>query len=211
MRLRNVKGSKTIIENSKYIILNPFENKGNWNKIFNNDNEIHIEIGMGKGKFISEIAIKNPDVNFIGIEKFDSVIVRAVQKLEEKEIPNLKLIRMDAKELDKVFNHEISRIYLNFSDPWPKSKHEKRRLTSPEFLKIYDNIFKTQREIFMKTDNKKLFAYSLETLSQYGYKFKKITLDLKNENIDNVTTEYEDKFMENGITINRFEAIKEIV
>ena len=164
---------------------------------------------MGKGKFISEIAIKNPDVNFIGIEKFDSVIVRAVQKLEEKEIPNLKLIRMDAKELDKVFNHEISRIYLNFSDPWPKSKHEKRRLTSPEFLKIYDNIFKIQREIFMKTDNKKLFAYSLETLSQYGYKFKKITLDLKNENIDNVTTEYEDKFMENGITINRFEAIKE--
>ena len=209
MRLRNVKGSKTIIENSKYIILNPFENKGNWNKIFNNDNEIHIEIGMGKGKFISEMAIKYPDVNFIGIEKFDSVIVRAVQKLEEKEIPNLKLIRMDAKELDKVFNHEISRIYLNFSDPWPKSKHEKRRLTSPEFLKIYDNIFKTQREIFMKTDNKKLFAYSLETLSQYGYKFKKITLDLKNENIDNVTTEYEDKFMENGITINRFEAIKE--
>ena len=209
MRLRNVKGSKTIIENSKYIILNPFENKGNWNKIFNNDNEIHIEIGMGKGKFISEMAIKYPDVNFIGIEKFDSVIVRAVQKLEGKEIPNLKLIRMDAKELDKVFNHEISRIYLNFSDPWPKSKHEKRRLTSPEFLKIYDNIFKTQREIFMKTDNKKLFAYSLETLSQYGYKFKKITLDLKNENIDNVTTEYEDKFMENGITINRFEAIKE--
>lgn len=209
MRLRNVKGSKTIIENSKYIILNPFENKGNWNKIFNNDNEIHIEIGMGKGKFISEMAIKYPDVNFIGIEKFDSVIVRAVQKLEGKEIPNLKLIRMDAKELDKVFNHEISRIYLNFSDPWPKSKHEKRRLTSPEFLKIYDNIFKIQREIFMKTDNKKLFAYSLETLSQYGYKFKKITLDLKNENIDNVTTEYEDKFMENGITINRFEAIKE--
>ena len=209
MRLRNVKGSKTIIENSKYIILNPSENKGNWNKIFNNDNEIHIEIGMGKGKFISEMAIKNPDVNFIGIEKFDSVIVRAVQKLEGKEIPNLKLIRMDAKELDKVFNHEISRIYLNFSDPWPKSKHEKRRLTSPEFLKIYDNIFKTQREIFMKTDNKKLFAYSLETLSQHGYKFKKITLDLKNENIDNVTTEYEDKFMENGITINRFEAIKE--
>ena len=209
MRLRNVKGSKTIIENSKYIILNPFENKGNWNKIFNNDNEIHIEIGMGKGKFISEMAIKYPDVNFIGIEKFDSVIVRAVQKLEGKEIPNLKLIRMDAKELDKVFNHEINRIYLNFSDPWPKSKHEKRRLTSPEFLKIYDNIFKIQREIFMKTDNKKLFAYSLETLSQYGYKFKKITLDLKNENIDNVTTEYEDKFMENGITINRFEAIKE--
>ena len=166
MRLRNVKGSKTIIENSKYIILNPFENKGNWNKIFNNDNEIHIEIGMGKGKFISEMAIKYPDVNFIGIEKFDSVIVRAVQKLEEKEIPNLKLIRMDAKELDKVFNHEINRIYLNFSDPWPKSKHEKRRLTSPEFLKIYDNIFKIQREIFMKTDNKKLFAYSLETLSQ---------------------------------------------
>ena len=209
MRLRNVKGSKTIIENSKYIILNPFENKGKWNKIFNNDNEIHIEIGMGKGKFISEIAIKNPDVNFIGIEKFDSVIVRAVQKLEEKEIPNLKLIRMDAKELDKVFNHEISRIYLNFSDPWPKSKHEKRRLTSPQFLRIYDKVFKDKNEIFLKTDNKKLFAYSLEVLSQYGYKFKEITLDLKNENIDNVTTEYEDKFMEKGITINRLEAIKE--
>ena len=168
MRLRNVKGSKTIIENSKYIILNPFENKGNWNKIFNNDNEIHIEIGMGKGKFISEIAIKNPDVNFIGIEKFDSVIVRAVQKLEEKEIPNLKLIRMDAKELDKVFNHEISRIYLNFSDPWPKSKHEKRRLTSPQFLRIYDKVFKDKNEIFLKTDNKKLFAYSAVPAKRYS-------------------------------------------
>lgn len=209
MRLRNVKGSKDIIINSKYIVQNPKENVGKWNKVFDNTNDIYIEIGMGKGKFISDMALKYPKINFIGIEKFDSVIVRAIQKIEDKNIPNLKLIRIDALELNDIFDREISRIYLNFSDPWPKVRHEKRRLTSEIFLKIYDNLFKDKKEIHLKTDNKKLFAYSIYSLSNYGYKFQNVTLDLKNENIDNVTTEYEEKFMENGDTINRFEAIKD--
>ena len=208
MRLRNIKNSKQIINDSKYIISNPKEYIGSWNKVFDNSNEIHIEIGMGKGKFISEMALKNPNTNFIGIEKFDSVIARAINKLEEKEIPNLKLIRIDALELNDVFKNEISRIYLNFSDPWPKSKHTKRRLTSKTFLNIYDNLFKDKKEVFLKTDNKNLFAYSIESLSEHGYIFQNVTLDLKNENIDNVTTEYEEKFMKKNITINRLEAIK---
>jgi len=208
MRLRNVKGSKEIISKSEYIILEPEKYCGKWNNVFNNNNEIHIEIGMGKGKFISEMALKYPNINFIGIEKFDSVIVRAVQKLEDKKIPNLKLIRIDALNLDKVFKKEISRIYLNFSDPWPKAKHEKRRLTSMQFLDLYDNLFKDKKEIHQKTDNKNLFAFSIESLSKNGYILENVSLDLQNENIDNVTTEYEEKFMENKITINRLEAYK---
>lgn len=209
MRLRNVKGSREIINNSEYIISDPKSYKGKWKNLFNNNNDIHIEIGMGKGKFISDMALKYPNINFIGIEKFDSVIVRAVQKLDNKKIDNLKLIRIDALELKEVFDKEISRIYLNFSDPWPKAKHSKRRLTSKQFLQIYDELFKSTKEIHQKTDNKKLFAYSIESLSDYGYKLKNISLDLINDNMDNVTTEYEEKFMEKNITINRLEAIKE--
>ena len=208
MRLRNVKGKEEIINNSKYIILNPKEYIGKWNKIFNNNNPIYIEIGMGKGKFIKDNALKYPNINFIGIEKFDSVITRAIQKIEDYDIPNLKLIRIDALELDEIFKNEISRIYLNFSDPWPKSRHAKRRLTSDIFLKVYDNIFKDRMEIHLKTDNKKLFAYSIESLSNYGYVISNVTLDLKNEKIDNITTEYEEKFMEEGQLINRLEAHK---
>lgn len=208
MRLRNIKGKEEIINSSKYIIKNPKEYCGKWNEVFNNDNPIYIEIGMGKGKFISENAIKYPNINFIGIEKFDSVITRAIQKIEEENILNLKLIRIDALNLEQVFNKEISRIYLNFSDPWPKSKHIKRRLTSEIFLKIYDKLFKDVNEIYLKTDNKGLFAYSIESLSNYGYKFKNVTLDLEKENINNITTEYEEKFMSIGQTINRLEAYK---
>ena len=133
MRLRNVKGAKEIIDNSPYIIKNPIDYKGDYQKIFENNNPIHIEIGMGKGDFIIENAKKYPNINFIGIEKFDSVIVRAVQKLENEEIPNLKLIKIDANEIDDVFDKEISVIYLNFSDPWPKARHAKRRLVVKYF------------------------------------------------------------------------------
>ncbi len=155
MRLRNVKGAKEIIDNSPYIIKNPNDYKGNYQKIFENNNPIHIEIGMGKGDFIIENAKKYPNINFIGIEKFDSVIVRAVQKLENEEIPNLKLIKIDANEIDDVFDKEISVIYLNFSDPWPKARHAKRRLSSEIFLNKYDSVFidiklKTFPLIFMK-------------------------------------------------------------
>ena len=208
MRLRNVKGKEDIIKNSKYIILNPRDYKGKWNELFDNDNPIYIEIGMGKGKFIYENALNFPNINFIGIEKFDSVITRALQRVEDSNINNLKMIRIDALELSDIISKEIDRIYLNFSDPWPKKKHSKRRLTSNIFLKIYDDVFKDVKEIHLKTDNKALFAYSIESLSEYGYILKNVSLDLKNEDIDNITTEYEEKFMEKDIFINRLEAIK---
>ena len=209
MRLKNVKGAKDIIVNGKYYIDNPYDYKGRWNNYFNNNNPIYIEIGMGKGDFIIENAIKYPNINFIGIEKFDSVIVRAIQKSNELELDNLKLLRMDAMELDKVFNKEIDLIYLNFSDPWPKDRHAKRRLTSPIFLNIYDKIFKNDKHIIMKTDNNDLFSYSLESLSSYGYEIIYKTNDLhKEKDTNNIMTEYEKKFVSRGIKINKLEAIK---
>ena len=207
MRLRNVKGKESIISNSDYVVKDPTKNKGNWNKLFNNDNEIYIEIGMGKGKFIIDNAIKNPNINFIGIEKYDSVMARALQKLEDKNISNLKLIIYDAFKIDELFDKEISKIYLNFSDPWPKARHEKRRLTSKQFLDKYDKIFKDDNIIVMKTDNKELFAYSIESLSSNGYIISDVTLDLKNDN-SNITTEYEEKFRNKNVYINRLVAIK---
>lgn len=204
MRLRKVKNAKEQIENSSYVISDPESHKGNFNKLFNNDNPIRIEIGMGKGTFIYNHALKNLNINYIGIEKFDSVLVRAVQKLEDTNIPNLKLIRMDALDIDKIFSKEIDTIYLNFSDPWPKNRHELRRLTSPVFLAKYDSVFKNDKVIIQKTDNRHLFEYSLVSLVNYGYKLEKISLDLyKEEELlkDNIPTEYETRFASNGDTI----------
>ena len=186
----------------------PEEYIGNYKKIFNNNNPINIEIGMRKGNFIIGMAEKYPNINFIGIEKYESVMVRAIEKLNNIDLPNLKLIRMDAKDIDKVFNKEIDTIYLNFSDPWPKTRHAKRRLTSPYFLELYDKIFISTPHIIQKTDNILLFASSIETLSNYGYTFDKVSLDLKNTDIDNVTTEYEEKFMNMGVKINYLNAYK---
>ena len=202
MRLRNVKGAADIIESSSYIVHNYKEYKGNYNKLFGNFNPIHIEIGMGKGSFIIEMAKKYPDINFIGIEKYDSVIVRAIEKIGEEDIPNLKLIRMDATDIEEVFYNEIDTIYLNFSDPWPKSRHEDRRLTSLRFLKRYDSLFKKNKKIIMKTDNRKLFEFSIVQFSNYGYKIEDISLDLYKDDItDNVQTEYEKKFSLLGFPI----------
>ncbi len=210
MRLKNVKNAKDIINNSKYIVLNPYDYKGKWNSLFKNNNPINIEIGMGKGNFIIKMAKKYKDINFIGIEMFDSVIVRSVQKLENEDIPNLKLIRLDANYIEDIFDKEINTIYLNFSDPWPKKRHEKRRLTSDVFLKKYDNIFKGKKEIIQKTDNINLFSYSLTSLSLYGYKFDYVTLDLLSENdLDNVLTEYESKFNSKGVRICKLVAHKD--
>lgn len=207
MRLKNVKNASSIINDSNYVVKEPNSYKGYWNKLFKNDNLIEIEIGMGKGDFIIGMAKNHPDINFIGIEMFDSVIVRAVQKLETENIPNLKLIRMDANKIDEVFDKEINAIYLNFSDPWPKMRHEKRRLTSHELLKKYDNLFTSDKKIFQKTDNINLFAFSIESLSTYGYTLKNVTLDLYNNMIEgNVATEYEKKFSEKGVRICRLEA-----
>lgn len=202
MRLRNVKGAKDIIESSDYIVLEPKKYKNKYKELFKNDNPIYIEIGMGKGQFIINNALKYPEINFIGIEKFDSVIVRAIQKLEDKNISNLKLIRMDALEINEVFGAEVDRIYLNFSDPWPKDKHEHRRLTSSRFLERYDLIFKNTPNIVMKTDNRKLFEYSIKSLTDYGYQINDISLDLYNDDYkDNIPTEYEDRFVKKGQVI----------
>ena len=209
MRLKNVKGANEIIINGKYYVDNPYQYKGIWRGLFDNNNPIYIEIGMGKGNFIIENAKRYPDINFIGIEKYDSVIVRAIQKSNELELNNLKIVRMDAKKMEEVFDKEIDTIYLNFSDPWPKDRHAKRRLTSPIFLNIYDKIFKDKCKIIMKTDNKPLFEYSLDSLEEYGYKiiYKTDNLDVLNE--DNIMTEYEERFYKLGIKINKLVAIKD--
>lgn len=211
MRLRNVKNKEEIINKSSCLVRNYKELRGKWKKEFSNENPIYIEIGMGKGGFILKNALDNPNINFIGIEKYDSVIARAIEKIEGlEEIPNnLRIIRMDAKEIDEVFDKEIDRIYLNFSDPWPKKRHKERRLTSTTFLKKYDLIFKKDCEIIMKTDNVDLFQYSLESLSQNNYHFERVLLDLHNSDIlDNIMTEYEEKFTQKGIKINYLVAKK---
>lgn len=208
MRLRNVKNAYEIVNDSNYVIKNPEQYIGKYKELFNNDNPINIEIGMGKGDFIIGMAKKYPNTNFIGIEKYESVMVRAIEKLENIALPNLKLVRMDAINIDKVFDKEINTIYLNFSDPWPKKRHAKRRLTSDIFLKLYDKVFISKPHIIQKTDNILLFASSIESLVDYGYKFNKVSLDLEHEDIDNVITEYENKFMSMGVKINYLDAYK---
>ena len=196
MRLKNVKGAKEIIEASSYVVKNPKDYCGHFGDLFDNAGTIHVEIGMGKGQFIIGMALKYPNINFIGIEKFDSVLVRAVQKLEHLDIPNLKLIRMDALEIDEVFSNEIEQIYLNFSDPWPKNRHQNRRLTSPVFLKKYDSIFSGIPSIVMKTDNRHLFEYSLMSFTEYQYHIDELSLNLYEDDIsNNVATEYEERFV----------------
>ena len=209
MRLKHVKGASAKIESSSYLIENPNEYKGKMKELFNNNNPIYIEIGMGKGTFIYENAIKYPNINFIGIEKYDSVMVRAIEKVENEKIDNLRFIRMDANKIEEVFSKEVDRIYLNFSDPWPKVRHEKRRLSSLNFLKKYDNIFKAEKRIIMKTDNRKLFEFSVVSFVNYDYKINEISLDLHNDDVpDNIETEYEKKFSSKGFPIYKIDVYK---
>jgi len=208
MRLRNVKNAKEKLIASQEFIEHPEIFKGKWESIFKNKNQIHLEIGMGKGTFLIEMAQKFPNINFIGIEKYESVLVRAIEKITEEKIPNIRFLSMDAKNVQNVFDKEVSVIYLNFSDPWPKTRHAKRRLTSHDFLEAYDKIFKDTKKIIQKTDNIHLFAFSLEELSKFGYTLQKISLDLEHEKIENVKTEYEEKFLSLGYKINYVEAIK---
>jgi len=209
MRLKNIKGASEKILLGKYFINNPSDYKGKWHKLFNNNNPIYIEIGMGKGNFIIKNAINNPNINYIGIEMYDSVILRAVEKTNDLELNNLYLVRMDARLIEDIFDKEIDLIYLNFSDPWPKERHAKRRLTSPRFLDRYDKIFKSTNRIIMKTDNNPLFEYSLDTLKEYGYTLYNVTRDLHKDKENVITTEYEDKFTSKGIKINYVEGVKE--
>ncbi len=200
MRLRNVKNKEEILSSSNYFISDGTEYFGKWNELFGNNNPIYIEIGMGKGKFIIDNAKKYKDINFIGIEKYDSVLAKAVQKIDE-DLPNLRMLRLDALNIDQVFYKEINRIYLNFSDPWPKNRHHLRRLSSRVFLEKYDQIFRDNKEIFMRTDNRDLYIYSLESFSEYGYILKDISFDLHNSSEELITTEYEDKFSNMGMPI----------
>lgn len=212
MRLRNVKGAEEFIASSIYVIQNPEEQKGKWNTFFQNENPIHIEIGMGKGKFIHTLAAQNPNINYIGIEMYSSVLYRAIEKRQEEDLPNLYFIRMDAKNLCDVFDeNEIERIYLNFSDPWPKERHAKRRLTSPRFLDRYNNILHKDGCICFKTDNRALFDYSVETIeTTTPWKLKDITYDLHTSPYaeGNVMTEYEEKFSSKGMPIHRLVAFR---
>lgn len=210
MRLRNVKNAKEIIENGIYVVQNPKDYKGIWNTIFKNDNPIHIEIGMGKGRFILEHAKKYPNINFIGIEKFDSVIVKAIKLTNDEKLSNLKLLRIDALELDEVFDHEVDQIYLNFSDPWPKDKHAKRRLTSSIFLKLYESICKGDILITQKTDNELLYEFSSEEYVKQGFSIQVLSFNKETMSDDNIMTEYENKFLNQGNTIYQIKACKEM-
>lgn len=211
MRLRNVPGAReTIIEN-QFSIQQPEQMKGKWAEVFQNDHPIHIEVGMGKGQFIIEMVRRNPEVNYIGIEKYSSVLVRAVEKLEDFEQDNLRLIRMDAENIEEVFDKdEVDRIYLNFSDPWPKDRHAKRRLTSTRFLERYDNILTPEGRVMFKTDNKDLFDFSLEQVEEAGWILENHTYDLHHSeyNEGNVMTEYEEKFSAKGNPICRLVAYR---
>ena len=200
MRLRNVKNKKEIMDNSSYLVKNPCDYKGKWNSLFNNSNPIYIEIGMGKGKFIIDNAIHYPNINFIGIEKYDSVIAKGLQKIPEG-LNNLVMVRWDALNINDIFSKEIDRIYLNFSDPWPKKRHHLRRLSSRVFLEKYEDIFKGKRIIEMRTDNRDLFQYSLVSFSEFGYTLEKVSLDLHTDDMPEITTEYEDKFSKDGMPI----------
>lgn len=207
MRLRNVPGSREAIAESVYVINEPENCKGKWKEIFENDNPIRIEIGMGKGKFITTMAQQNPDINYIGIEKFSSVLIRAIEKIEQLEIKNLKFIRMDAERIEDVFNkEEVDKIYLNFSDPWPKDRHAKRRLTSKQFFDRYNNILKEDGVVEFKTDNNGLFEFSLEQIPLAGWNIVEYTRDLHHNekmNEGNIMTEYEEKFSKLGNNINK--------
>lgn len=202
MRLRNITGSREVIADSIYVVQEPQEKKGRWKEVFGNDHPVRIEIGMGKGKFLHTLAKENPDINYIGIEKYSSVLLRAIQKMEEDELSNLKFIRMDAEEITDVFaTGEVDRIYLNFSDPWPKDRHAKRRLPSRQFLKRYDEILKKDGRIEFKTDNRDLFDFAVEELPEAGFRAEVLTYDLHaDEKLmeGNIMTEYEEKFSAAG-------------
>ena len=200
MRLRNVKNKEEIMNNSQYLVKDYFANKGMWNKLFNNNNPIFIEIGMGKGQFIINSALNFPDINFIGIEKYDSVIAKALQKVPDN-VENLLMIRADALDIDKIFDKEVSKIYLNFSDPWPKNRHHLRRLSSKVFLDKYESVFDNVKDIEMRTDNKDLYTYSLVSFSKHGYTLDEISLNLHHDEMPLITTEYEDKFSSKNMPI----------
>ena len=206
MRLRNVPGSREDIANSEFVIQNPEKHRGEIVSLFPSKQPLFIEIGMGKGQFITTLAKNNPDINYIGIEKYSSVLVRAIEKQTELELPNLKFIRMDAENINDVFaENEVDGIYLNFSDPWPKDRHAKRRLTSRQFFARYEKLLKPEGRIQFKTDNSALFDFSLEAVEATNFKATEVSYDLHYSewNDGNVMTEYEERFSAKGNPIKR--------
>lgn len=197
-----------LLDNPGVVSLEPESMKGKWSSFFGNDNPIHIEVGTGKGQFIKGMGKQNPSINYLGMELYDSIIISALDRILEDGTSNVKLIRADATHISDYFETgEIDRVYLNFSDPWPKKKHAKRRLTHESFLERYEAILKAQGEIHFKTDNQGLFEYSLHSMSKYGMIFQDVSLDLHKSGMeDNIMTEYEEKFSEKGFRIYRMEA-----
>ena len=209
MRPRNRKGLvQRMALCTDITILNPTENRGNWNKIFGNDHPIHLEVGCGKGRFITETAALHPEINFIALERVENVIILAMEKVKERELPNVRFLSADAHQLQEIFaESEIERIYLNFSDPWPKKRHTKRRLTSETFLPLYRYILRPDGSIWMKTDNRPLFDYSVQTLEANGFELRNVCYDLHRSDFpDNIMTEYEENFSSKGFPIHRLEA-----
>ncbi len=209
MRLRNIAGSREVTADSQYTVKDPETKKGLWRKeVFGNNNPIHLEIGMGKGRFLMDMAELNPDINYVGIEKYSSVLIRAIQKQEQRQLPNVIFVRMDAEEITEVFApSEVDKIYLNFSDPWPKERHAKRRLPSREFLARYDKILKPDGVVEFKTDNLYLFDFALEEVEPAGWNLDAVTYDLHNDEImneGNVMTEYEERFSSQGNPIYKY-------
>ena len=200
MRMRNPKYKDEVINNCTFLIKDEIN--------FDQEQPLHIEIGMGKGNFILNMAINNPQINFIGIEKYSSVASVAIKKMMEYNLPNLKVIISDIMDLEELLKNRVSVIYLNFSDPWPKARHEKRRLTSPNFLKLYDSFFEGKNVIVQKTDNDDLFDYSVESIRNYGYNIEEISYDLHSTTIANIMTEYEEKFSNKGVKIKYLKASK---
>lgn len=213
MRLRNIKGSKEFIAASPFVVQEPEAYKGKWSELFHNEHPLHIEIGMGKGQFIHQLAEQNPEINYIGIEMYSSVLYRALEKREQSELNNLYFLRFDAKYLCDIFaTDEVSRIYLNFSDPWPKDRHAKRRLTSTGFLEIYNQILKRDGYVQFKTDNRDLFDFSVETVNESSYwRIKELTYDLHHSEFlpGNIMTEYESRFVAEGKPICRFVILRD--
>lgn len=212
MRLRNVPGAREVMAENDYVFTEPVGMKGTWHQVFGNDNPVYIEIGMGKGRFISTLAAQHPDINYVGIEKYSSVLLRAVEKQDELLLPNLRFIRMDAENICEVFDAaEVSRIYLNFSDPWPKDRHAKRRLTSRQFFARYDVILKKEGRVEFKTDNRALFDFSLEEVAAAGWQLDAVTTNLHQDetmNAGNVMTEYEERFSAAGNPICKLIAVR---
>lgn len=214
MRLRNIRGSREAIAASGHVIHEEETRAGSWHEIFGNRHPVHVEIGMGKGKFLMELAGKNPQINYVGIEKYSSVLIRALEKMEQEEKPlaNLVFVRMDAENIGKVFAEgEVNRIYLNFSDPWPKDRHAKRRLTSREFLARYGQILAPDGRVEFKTDNRALFDFSVESVKGAGWKLQTVTYDLHGDEElmrENVMTEYEERFSAMGNPIHKLVACR---